>query len=131
MPQSHTTRTQQPGEVRIPFKFTVDAGNAPALVASPLNVGIQSVSRVSQGLYRLTLKDTYRYHVDTDAKLNVNGAAVALWAQGGPVANFGTASQPTVDILITDNAGAVQNPPAANSNNFVSGEIICCDVNAV
>jgi len=121
-----------PYEKDISFKFTVDAGNAPALVASPLNIYVTSVARVSQGLYRLTLSDAFKNHVRTTVQLNVNAAGVARWAQPGPVV-LGTGATPstTVDILIVDNAGAVQDPPAANTNNFVSGVIVFCDVAAV
>jgi hypothetical protein len=123
--------TNVPVERRIHFKFTVDAGNAPALAGNPLNIHIASVSRVSQGIYRLTLVDVAKAHVHTDCALNVNAAGQQRWAQPGPVANFGTSTAPTVDILIVDNAGAVQDPAAANANNFVSGSIVCCDTSTV
>ncbi len=123
--------TNVPHEKRIAFKFHVDAGNQPTVAAAPLNLYITSILWVSQGLYRITLAHAYKAHVHTKAELNVNAAGQQRWAQSGPVANFGTSTAPTVDILIVDNAGAVQNPAAANANNFVSGEIICCDTAAV
>lgn len=116
---------------RMPFKFLVDAANAPTLSPSPLNSYITSVARISQGLFRLTLADGFRIHVATDCTLNVNAAGVQRWAQPGPVANVGTVGPVTVDILIVDNAGAVQDPPAANANNFVSGEILFCDTTGI
>jgi hypothetical protein len=119
-----------PAERDLGFKFFVDAGNPPTLAPSPLNIFIQSVSRVSQGVYRLTLADSYRFHLNTACDLNCN-AATAAWAQPGPVNNFGTSSLPTVDILILDNTSSVVNPPAANANNFVSGTVTCCDIAAV
>lgn len=125
-------QTNVPFEKDVCFKFTVDAANPPALVASPLNIYVTSVVRVSQGLYRLTLSDAFKNHVRTTPHLNVNAAGVARWAQPGPVVlGTGTTPQTTVDILIVDNAGAVQDPPAANANNFVSGVIVFCDVAAV
>jgi hypothetical protein len=125
-------KTNCPYQKDIYFKFTVDAGNAPALAASPLNIFIVSVSRVSQGLYRLTLNDAFKNHVSTRAMLNVNAAGVARWAQPGPVViTTGTAPTTTIDILIVDNAGAVQDPPAANANNFVSGVASFADIAAV
>jgi len=120
-----------PHERRIAYKFTVDGANAPALSASPLNLHIASVSRVSQGLFRLTLVGTYRNHVATLGHLNVNAAGQQRFFQPGPVANAGTSTPVTVDILVVDNAGAVQDPAAANANNFIAGEIIFCDTNAV
>jgi len=123
--------TNVPHEKRIAFKFTVDGSSAPALAAAPLNLHVASVSRVSQGLFRLTLSDTMYSHVTTICSLNVNAAGQQRWTQPGPVANFGTSTAPTIDILVVDNAGAVQDPAAANANNFISGEIVCCDTAAV
>lgn len=116
----------------INFKFFVDAANAPTLAPSPLNLFVTSVIRVSQGLFRLALSDAFKNHVSTRPFLNVNAAGVARWAQPGPVV-LGTGSTPstTIDILIVDNAGAVQDPPAANANNFVEGVITFCDIAAV
>lgn len=123
--------TNVPHERRVTYKFTVDGSNAPALVASPVNLNISSVTRVSQGLFRLTLLGTYRNHVATIGHLNVNAAGQQRFFQPGPVANAGTSTPVTVDILVVDNAGAVQDPAAANANNFIAGEIIFCDTNAV
>ena len=120
-----------PHEKRIAFKFFLDAGNAPTLAASPANLYISGVSRVSQGLYRVTFMDTFKTHVGTDVHLNVNGSGVARWAQPGPVANVGTSTAVTVDVLVVDNAGAVQDPAAANSNNFIYGEAVFSDTAAV
>ena len=139
--QLYGSKSNVPHEKRVAFKFFVDAGNAPILAGyasagvnsagNPLNLYVASVLRVSQGLFRLTLTHAFKHHVRTDAELNVNAAGVQRWAQPGPVANPGTATPVTVDILIVDNAGAVQDPPAANANNFVSGEILFCDTGAV
>lgn len=112
------------------FKFLVDGANPPTFVnTNPQNLYFTSVVRVSQGIFRLTLADNYNFHAGTSAELNVAGTGVQRWAQPGPIANFGAgqASLPTVDILIVDNANAVQDPPAAGAQNFVSGTIICCD----
>jgi hypothetical protein len=125
-------QTNVPYQKEIFFQFAVDAGNAPTLAASPLNIYVASVSRVSQGLYRLTLNDAFKNHVSTRPFLNVSGAGVARWAQPGPVTiTTGTAPTTTVDIYIVDNAGAVQNPPASATGNFVSGVITFADIAAV
>lgn len=125
--QVYHSKTNVPHEKRIAFKFTVDGASAPALVSSPRNAYVTSVVRVSQGLFRLTLVGSAVHHVHTAVALNVAGAGVARWAQPGPIANVGTSTPLTVDILIVDNAGAVQDPAAAVANNFVSGEIVLCD----
>ena len=124
-------QTNAPYEKRIAFKFFVDAGNQPTVPTNPLNFGISTIVWVSQGLYRITLLDTYKSHISTSAQLNVNAAGQQRFCQPGPVANVGTSTAVTVDILVVDNAGAVQNPAAANANNFISGEIVFCDVGTV
>ena len=130
-------KTNVPMEAKVRFKMFMDAANAPILAGwtsntvnvsgNPLNLGITSVSRVSQGLFRLTLRDKFPLHVSTIAQLNVNAAGQQRFVQPGPVANVGTSTAITVDILVVDNAGAVQDPAAANANNFISGEIVFCD----
>lgn len=133
--QFSTPKSNLEGARKICFKFFVDAGNQPTLPAaltgqsgSPINDYITSITRVSQGLYRITLADAYLHHVSTICSLNVNAAGQQRWTQPGPVANFGTSTPATVDILVVDNAGAVQDPAAANANNFISGIIVCCDI---
>jgi len=122
--------TNVPGEVVVRFKFTVDGSSAPALSGAgtsgtPLNLGVTSVSRVSQGLFRLTLRDPQVAHVETIAQLNVNAAGQQRFVQPGPIANVGSSTTAvTVDILVVDNAGAVQDPAAANANNFISGHVV-------
>lgn len=112
------------------YKFFVDAGNQPTVPGNPLNLFIASIVFVSQGLYRITLADPVKSVVNHDPVLNVNGAGVARWAQPGPVSAT-AAGLLTVDVLVVDNAGAVQNPAAANANNFISGSIVICDVGTV
>lgn len=132
----YPAKTNVPCEEVVRFKFFVDAANAPSLAGAgvsgtPLNIGVQSVSRVSQGLFRLTLKSGYVKHVETNAQLNVNAAGQQRFAQPGPVANEGSGTPMTVDILVVDNAGAVQDPAAANANNFISGHIVLCNTQGV
>lgn len=129
--QLYTGSTNVPYEKVIRFKFFVDAGNQPTVGTNPFNFGISSIVWVSQGLYRITLMDAYKSHVETHAQLNVNAAGQQRFCQPGPVANVGTSTAATVDILVVDNAGAVQNPAAANANNFISGHITFMDVGTV
>jgi hypothetical protein len=129
--QLYTGSTNVPYEKVIRFKFFVDAGNQPTVGTNPFNFGISSIVWVSQGLYRITLMDAYKSHVETSAQLNVNAAGQQRFCQPGPVANVGTSTAATVDILVVDNAGAVQNPAAANANNFISGHITFMDVGTV
>lgn len=134
--QLYGSKSNVPHEKRIAYKFFVDGANAPTLAGAgvdgnPLNLYVASVARVSQGLFRLTMRDSFCKHVATLGHLNVNAAGQQRFFQPGPVANVGTGTAATVDILIVDNAGAVQDPAAANANNFVAGEIIFSDVQAV
>jgi len=50
----------------------------------------------------------------------------------GPTTGFGAAfnaaSPPTAVVFILNNAGAVTDPPAANANVFVTGELVLCDL---
>jgi hypothetical protein len=126
----YPSSTNVPHEKRIAFKFFPDAGNQPSVPAAPHNIGISSIVWVSTGLYRITLLHAYKNHVVTTATLN-SATAVARYAQGGPVANVGTATATTVDILVVDGSGVVQNPAAAATDNFISGEIVFCDTAAV
>lgn len=120
-----------PHEKRIFYKFFPDAGNQPTVPTGPLNLYISSIVWVSQGLYRITLDHSAVNIVSHRPVLNVSAASVERWAQPGPVANVGTSTPVTLDVLIVDNDAAVQNPPAANADNFVSGEIVFCDTAAV
>jgi len=127
-----------PGERDLYFKFFMDAANPPTSPVpltgesgSPLNKFIVSMVRVSQGIFRITFRDSYLYHVATFAELHVAGTGLQRWAQPGPTANFGTSTPATVDILIVDNANAVQDPPAAEATNFLSGCITVGDVKNV
>ena len=122
-------RTNVPAEKVIRFKFFVDAGNQPTLAPKPANLFISSIVWVSQGLYRITLTQPFLAHIETNAQLNVNAAGQQRFVQCGPVANITTV--PTIDLLVVDNAGAVQNPAAANANNFITGQIVLCDTAAV
>lgn len=127
----YPAKTNVPCEEVVRFKFFMDGASAPTLDSSPVNVGVQSVSRVSQGLFRLTLKSGYVNHVETNAQLNVNAAGQQRFVQPGPVANEGTGTPMTIDLLVVDNAGAVQDPAAANANNFISGHVVLCNTLAI
>jgi len=124
-------QTNVPFQKEINFKFFPDAGNQPTVPGSPLNIYVASITRVSQGLYRITLRHPFRNIANVTVHLGVNAAGVVRFAQVGPVANVGTSSPVTVDILIVDAAAAVQDPPAANANNVVWGTIVFADTGAV
>ncbi len=126
----YSDRTNVPHQKSIHYKFFPDAGNQPAVPASPLNLFIKSIVWVSQGLYRITLDGNGRNVVGHRPVVNVNAAGVVRFAQPGPVSAT-AAGDLTVDVLVVDAAAAVQNPPAANANNFISGEVILCDTAAV
>lgn len=113
------------------FKFAVDAGNAPTMLLNPLNNYITGVVRTGQGIYTLTFADSGFLLAGFWAELSLNVAG-ALYAQAGPTTGFGAsfnpAAPPTAVVFILNNAGAASDPPAANPNVFVCGELILCDV---
>ena len=79
--QFYDAKGNLPGERDIAFKFFVDAANPPTLAPSPLNQYISSVSRVTTGQYRITLLDSFRYHVNTGVDLTTR-AGGELWPGG-------------------------------------------------
>lgn len=113
------------------FKFAVDAANAPTMLINPLNNYISGVVRTAQGIYTMTLTQAGLQLAGFWAELTLN-AASALYAQAGPTTGFGAsfnpAAPPTAVVFIFNAAGAAADPPAANPNVFVCGEIILCDV---
>lgn len=124
-------QTNVPFCKEITFKFFPDAGNQPTVPGSPLNTYIASIVWVSQGLYRITLRHSYRNIAKVEANLGVNAAGVVRFVQVGPVANVGTSTPVTVDLLVVDATAAVQNPPAANANNVIWGTITFADTAAL
>jgi hypothetical protein len=123
--------TNVPHEKRIAFKFFPDAGNQPTVPTAPHNLHIASIAWISTGVFRITLTHAYKNHVATLAQVNGAITGVARFAQGGPVANVGTATPATVDIVIVDGSGTPSDMAAAASSSFVSGEIVFCDTAAV
>ncbi len=119
-----------PYEKEIYYKFFPDAGNQPTVPTNPLNLYIASIVWVSQGLYRITFTDAVKSVVSHVPALNVNAAGVVRFCQPGPLSTTTTGAL-TADILVVDASAAVQNPPAANANNFISGTIVICDVGTV
>lgn len=119
------------GEKDINFKFFVDAGNPPTLVANPLSNYITSVVRTGQGVYTLTFADTGLTVAGFFAELTLN-AVGATYAQAGPTTGFGAsfnpAAPPTAVVFIMNSAGAAADPPAANANVFVCGTLVLCDL---
>lgn len=123
-------QTNVPSEKEITYKFFPDAGNQPTVPGNPLNLYVASIVWVSQGLYRVTLVDGVKNIASHIPHLNVNAAGVVRFCQGGPVSTTASGAL-TVDILVVDASAAVQNPPAANANNFITGTIVVCDVAGV
>lgn len=113
------------------LRFFLAAGGAPTFVAAD-NQGLAGVVRTSQGVYTLTLADPYVRFIAGYCQLQINaalgvGRAVFL----GPVANVGTSTPVTVQVIFTDGAGAVQDPPAAGPNNSISVELYFADIAAI
>ena len=123
--------TNVPVEKRIAFKFFPDTTSAPTVPTAPHNLHIASIARADVGVFLITLNHAYKNHVATIAQVNGAVTGVARYAQGGPVANVGTATPATVKIVIVDGSGTPSDMAAAGADNFVSGEIIFSDTAAV
>lgn len=91
--------------------------------------GLWSVARVSQGLYRITLRDGYRVVAYFGAELQFNAPPITLRAVPGPVVN--TSTTRTFDVFVVDGAGAVQDA-AANPNNRINVNLVlrCTELKA-
>lgn len=126
----YESKTNIPYEKEVVYKFFPDAANQPTVPANPLNLFISSIVRVSQGLFRITLLDAVKSVASHNPALNVNAAGVVRFCQPGPVSTTATGAL-TVDVLVVDASAAVQDAPAANANNFISGTIFVCDVGTV
>lgn len=125
------------GKSNIPYgrelniRFFPNAGAAPTFVAAD-NQGVASIVRTSQGLYTITLNDTYVRFMAGYVQLQISAAlGVGRQVFLGPVANVGTTTPVTVQVFFTDAAGAVQDPPAANANNSISVELYFADIAAI
>lgn len=124
-------KTNVPYERELNLRFFPNAGAAPTFVAAD-NQGLASVVRTSQGVYTLTLSDTYVRFMAGYCQLQINaalgvGRAVFL----GPVSNVGTVTPVTVQVIFTDGTGAVQDPPAAGANNSISVQLEFADIAAI
>lgn len=124
-PKSNVTN-----EKRIVCRFFVDVGNAPTFVAAD-NQYVASIVRTSQGLYTITLLDTFRRFIGGLVSMQLPAAPGASYdAYLGPVANVGTSTPVTAAVLILNSAGAVADPGAANANNSITVELIFSDMAA-
>ncbi len=126
----YSDKTNVPHHKQLNYKFFPDAGNQPTVPASPLNLFVRSIVWVSQGLYRITLQGNGKNLVAHRPHLNVNAAGVVRFCQPGPVTTAANGDL-VLDVLVVDASAAVQNPPAANANNFISGEIVIADTGSV
>lgn len=129
--QYYDGKSNIPYSREINVRFFPAAGGAPTFVPAD-NQGVNTIVRTSQGLYTITLFDTFARFMAGYCQLQINaalgvGRAVFL----GPVANVGTSTPVTVQVFFTDGAGAVQDPPAAGANNSISVELYFADIAAV
>lgn len=124
-------RSNVPYERELNFRFFPNAAAAPTFVAAD-NQGLASVVRTSQGVYTLTLSDSYVRLMAAFCQLQINAAlGVGRQVFIGPVANVGTSTPVTVQVIFTDGAGAVQDPPAAGANNSISVQLEFADISAI
>ena len=94
------------------------------------NLGLWSVSRISQGLFRVVLRDGFRAVNYFDARLQF-ATGTPLKAQAGPVVNTASPAVRSFDIFVVDAAGAVQDV-AAGANNRININLVlrCSELKA-
>ncbi len=100
-------------EVTISGSFAPDTANAPTTLR-PTKCLHWSVVRVSQGLFRVTFSDKFQELINATATLQL-AVAAARFVQIGAY----NSTNNTLDIRVTDAAGAVQDI-AANADNRVN-----------
>jgi hypothetical protein len=124
----YDTKSNVPFERRIMGRFFPDAGNQPTFVATD-NLYVASIVWTSQGLYTVTLQDTYKRFIGGHVSIQFSAAPGNERAPSlGPVSNVGTSTPVSFQILVLDGAGAVQNPAAANANNSITFEVVFSDI---
>lgn len=111
---------------RLEVSFAPNAAIAPDATLNRGCVGLWSVARVSQGLFRLTLANGFRAVNHFDVTLQFN-AETPLRAYPGRV----VLANRTLDIFVVDAAGAVQDV-AANADNRINVNIVlrCSELKA-
>ena len=111
---------------RLELSFAPNGAGVIDATANQGNLGLWSVVRVSTGLFRVTLRDSWRAVNLFTADLQFN-TATANKAQPGPVVQ----ASRTFDVFIVDAAGAVQDV-AANANNRINVKLVlrCSELKA-
>jgi hypothetical protein len=119
-------RDMDPYLRRFEISFAPNGGGVIDATQNQGNLGLWTVARISQGLYRVTLRDSFREVNLFDASLQFNTAATVK-AQPGPVVK----ASRTFDVFVTDAAGAVQDV-AANANNRINVKLVlrCSELKA-
>jgi hypothetical protein len=119
-------RDMDPYLRRFEISFAPNGGGVIDATQNQGNVGLWSVARISQGLYRVTLRDSFRAVNRFAADLQLN-TATANKAQAGPVVQAAR----TFDVFVVDAAGAVQDV-AANANNRIHVNLVlrCSELKA-
>lgn len=126
----YDTKTNTPAGREVNIRFFPNAASAPTFVPAD-NLYVSTIVRTSQGVYTITLADTYVRYIFGTASLQI-AAALGVGRQVfiGPVSNVGTTSPVTAQIVFTDGAGAVQDPPAAGVNNSINVRLVFADIAA-
>jgi hypothetical protein len=113
---------------QLSITFFPNAALDPVLSDPFLTRGVTSIVRVSQGLWRITLDSTWRRLISKQCSVQL-AVAAAREIQFGAIANFNSASFPTIEVRAVDNAAAVQDI-AADANNSISVDLVVGDSEA-
>lgn len=108
---------------RLDLTFFPQGAGVPTFVAKD-NPGLASVARSTNGVYLLTLQDTYRRLISKQASVQM-ATATDLVPQFGAISNVGSATPVTVVVRV--NAGATPTDVAADAANSVSVQLCFSD----
>lgn len=119
-----TTLHRKPRQLLI--RFFPDTANPPTFPAAAAK-GVATIARSAQGVFLITLQNSYKTLLFADAKVQLSTAA-DLVAQIGDVSNLGTITPVTVVVRL--NAVATPTDMAANANNSVLVNLIFDDADS-
>ncbi len=108
------------------IRFFPDTANAPTFNAQDAK-GVASIARSAQGVFLVTLKDSYKRLLSAQATIQMT-TATDLVPQIGDVSNLATATP--VTVVVRANAVATPTDIAANANNSIMLSLIFDDADS-
>ncbi len=94
-------------------------GENPGNVALGYARGVASVAQTAAGKFTVTLEDSYSKVDTVQATFSCSGDAVDIYAQGGVMANLGSAT-PTTLVVKTKTGATNTNPATTDLDTYIS-----------